>query len=43
METLDAGLRILNEETAMLKKAGKPVLPGALVFKSIDTMVSPRI
>lgn len=37
METLDAGLRILNEETAELKKAGKSVLPGALVFKLYDT------
>lgn len=37
METLDAGLRILNEESAMLKKAGKSVLPGALVFKLYDT------
>jgi alanyl-tRNA synthetase len=37
METLDAGLRILNEETAALKKAGKAVLPGALVFKLYDT------
>ena len=37
METLDAGLRILNEETEALKKAGKSVLPGALVFKLYDT------
>jgi alanyl-tRNA synthetase len=37
METLDAGLRILNEETAELKKAGKAILPGALVFKLYDT------
>jgi len=37
METLDAGLRILNEETAVLKKAGKSVLSGALVFKLYDT------
>ncbi|MFA5324473.1 MAG: alanine--tRNA ligase, partial [Smithella sp.] len=37
METLDAGLRILNEETAELKKTGKSVLPGALVFKLYDT------
>jgi alanyl-tRNA synthetase len=37
METLDAGLRILNEETAALKKAGKSILPGALVFKLYDT------
>jgi alanyl-tRNA synthetase len=37
METLDAGLRILNEETAVLKNAGKSVLPGALIFKLYDT------
>jgi len=37
METLDAGLRILNEETAALKKANKSILPGALVFKLYDT------
>ncbi|KUG22584.1 alanyl-trna synthetase [hydrocarbon metagenome] len=37
METLDAGLRILNEETAVLKKEGKSVLPGTLVFKLYDT------
>ncbi|MEQ8254023.1 MAG: alanine--tRNA ligase, partial [Smithellaceae bacterium] len=37
METLDAGLRILQEETTALKKAGKNVLPGALVFKLYDT------
>ena len=37
METLDAGLRILNEETTALKKAKKSILPGALVFKLYDT------
>ncbi|MEN6488825.1 MAG: alanine--tRNA ligase [Smithella sp.] len=37
METLDAGLRILQEETAALKQAGKNVLPGSLVFKLYDT------
>ncbi|HUN53762.1 MAG TPA: alanine--tRNA ligase [Smithella sp.] len=37
METLDAGLRIVQEETATLKKAGKSVLPGALIFKLYDT------
>ena len=41
METLDAGLRILQEETAALKKAGKTVLPGALVFKLYDTFGFP--
>jgi len=37
METLDAGLRILQEETAALKKSGKSVIPGTLVFKLYDT------
>ncbi|MCE5210458.1 MAG: alanine--tRNA ligase, partial [Deltaproteobacteria bacterium] len=37
METLDAGLRILNEETEALKKDGKSVIPGTLVFKLYDT------
>ena len=41
METLDAGLRILQEETTALKKAGKSVLPGALVFKLHDTFGFP--
>jgi len=41
METLDAGLRILQEETAALKKAGKSVLSGALVFKLYDTFGFP--
>ncbi len=41
METLDAGLRILQEETASLKKARKSVLPGSLVFKLHDTFGFP--
>jgi alanyl-tRNA synthetase len=41
METLDAGLRILQEETAALKKAGKSVLPGTLIFKLYDTFGFP--
>jgi len=41
METLDAGLRILNEETAALKKDGKSILPGSLVFKLYDTFGFP--
>jgi alanyl-tRNA synthetase len=32
METLDAGLRILNEETEALKKKGIYVIPGSVVF-----------
>jgi alanyl-tRNA synthetase len=41
METLDAGLRILQEETAALKNAGKSILPGALIFKLYDTFGFP--
>ncbi|MEN6620643.1 MAG: alanine--tRNA ligase [Smithella sp.] len=41
METLDAGLRILKEETESLKQAGKNVLPGSLVFKLYDTFGFP--
>jgi len=41
METLDAGLRILQEETSRLKKEGKSILPGALVFKLHDTFGFP--
>lgn len=36
-ETLDNGLRILNEEVAALKRDGKTVIPGATVFKLYDT------
>ena len=41
METLDAGLRILQEETAALKKMGKSALPGVLIFKLYDTFGFP--
>ncbi len=41
METLDAGLRILQDETAALKKTGKSVLPGSLIFKLYDTFGFP--
>jgi alanyl-tRNA synthetase len=41
METLDAGLRILQEETVLLKQAGKSVLPGSLIFKLYDTFGFP--
>jgi alanyl-tRNA synthetase len=41
METLDAGLRILQEETAALRQAGKSILPGSLVFKLYDTFGFP--
>ena len=36
-ETLDAGLRILEEEVASLRRAGKSNVPGDLVFKLYDT------
>ncbi len=41
METLDAGLRILQEETAALTNAGQSVLPGAVIFKLYDTFGFP--
>ncbi|MEW6186912.1 MAG: alanine--tRNA ligase [Thermodesulfobacteriota bacterium] len=37
LETLDHGLRILNEEIERLLQAGQNVLPGPLVFKLYDT------
>jgi len=43
METLDAGLRILNEETAALRLAGNLFSPGSLVFKLYDTFGFPQI
>jgi alanyl-tRNA synthetase len=36
-ETLDNGLRILNDEVAALKNSGAKVLPGEVVFKLYDT------
>jgi alanyl-tRNA synthetase len=41
METLDAGLRILQEEAEALKKAGKTVLQGEMIFKLYDTFGFP--
>ncbi len=41
IETLDAGLKILSEEVAALKKAGKAVVPGSVVFKLYDTFGFP--
>jgi len=35
--TLDAGLRILQEEVALLRRAGENVVPGDVVFKLYDT------
>jgi len=37
IETLDNGLRILNEETAALRKRGTTVIPGETLFKLYDT------
>jgi alanyl-tRNA synthetase len=37
LETLDFGLKLLNEEIDRLKEAGENVLPGSLVFKLYDT------
>ena len=36
-ETLDAGLKILQEEVATLKGAGQRVIPGDIVFRLYDT------
>ena len=41
IETLDAGLRILQEEVAVLKAAGGKVIPGGIVFKLYDTFGFP--
>ena len=40
-ETLDRGLAILNDEMAMLRKAGKTIIPGAALFKLYDTFGFP--
>jgi alanyl-tRNA synthetase len=37
IETLDNGLRILNEEMASLRQAGRMVIPGGTLFKLYDT------
>ncbi len=41
IETLDAGLRILQEEVTALKAAGKQMIPGEVVFKLYDTFGFP--
>ena len=41
IETLDAGLRILQEEVTALKGAGRNVVPGETVFKLYDTFGFP--
>ena len=37
IETLDGGLKILADEVALLKRQGKKVIPGEVVFKLYDT------
>jgi alanyl-tRNA synthetase len=41
IETLDNGLRILNEEVAILRQAGREVIPGETLFKLYDTFGFP--
>jgi alanyl-tRNA synthetase len=37
VETLDNGLRILNDEVATLRKSGSTIIPGEILFKLYDT------
>ncbi|MCX5831568.1 MAG: alanine--tRNA ligase [Deltaproteobacteria bacterium] len=37
IETLDSGLKILAEEVDILRRAGKNIIPGEIVFKLYDT------
>ena len=41
VETLDNGLRILNDEIASLRQAGRTVIPGDTLFKLYDTFGFP--
>ena len=41
METLDAGLRILNDEMESMENRGEKVIPGEIVFKLYDTFGFP--
>ena len=41
IETLDNGLRILNEEIISLRQAGRTVIPGETLFKLYDTFGFP--
>ena len=41
VETLDNGLRILNDEVANLRKAGSTIIPGEILFKLYDTFGFP--
>ena len=41
IDTLDSGLRILNDAVASVKKSGNPIVPGQVVFKLYDTFGFP--
>jgi alanyl-tRNA synthetase len=41
IQTLDNGLRILNDEIASLKRQGENIIPGATVFRLYDTFGFP--
>ncbi|HLO26840.1 MAG TPA: alanine--tRNA ligase [Geobacteraceae bacterium] len=41
IETLDNGLRILNEEIASLRRAGRAIIPGETLFRLYDTFGFP--
>jgi alanyl-tRNA synthetase len=41
IQTLDNGLRILNDEVAKLKTAGRSMIPGEIVFRLYDTFGFP--
>ncbi|MDD5170384.1 MAG: alanine--tRNA ligase, partial [Syntrophales bacterium] len=41
IETIDTGLKILTEEVDSLKKAGRKIIPGDVVFKLYDTFGFP--
>ncbi|MDO9530296.1 MAG: alanine--tRNA ligase [Syntrophales bacterium] len=41
IETLDIGLKILNDEVESLKTAGKNIVPGNVIFKLYDTFGFP--
>jgi alanyl-tRNA synthetase len=41
METLDNGLRILNDEIAILRRDGRTMIPGETLFKLYDTFGFP--
>jgi alanyl-tRNA synthetase len=42
MQTLDNGLRILNDEVEKLKRAGEKTVPGEVVFRLYDTYGFPN-